>query len=187
VNISFVIPTCGRKSIVHAVESLRSQTIDGDEIIVVHDPGTTMPSLKNYGLPLKVICDNTPGNPKWGYKARTHGMSRATCPWIHIIGDDDVYLPGSIAKLRPLLQEKTPIICKMKRRYNENDTIWRIPQFSPDNQGGEMYVFPNIPEKMGRFDSSRYDGDGLFISELVEKHGKVRWSEIEICRWRAYD
>lgn len=191
-NLSFIIPTCGRESLRHTVDSLRAELVLGDEVLVVYDPGKDPSNLlQKYvsdNMPVKILADHTPGATKWGYKARTYGMRCATKPWIHIIGDDDVYLPGSLAKLRPLLVEQTPILCKMKRRYNDADTIWKVRDLGiGGNQGGEMIVFPNIPEKFGTFAAERYDGDGQFIGQLIAKYGKVRWSEIEICRWRAYE
>jgi hypothetical protein len=187
-NISFIIPTCGRESILHTIGSLRDQITSEDEIIVVFDQEKDASILlgRFQEMPVKIFVDKTPGDPKWGYKARTYGMTCATKPWIHIIGDDDVYLPGSIHKLRPLLEEKTPIMCKMKRRNNEKDTLWKIRHLAPCNQGGEMLVFPNIPEKFGKFSAERYDSDNIFIRQLAYNYNELRWSEIEICRWRAY-
>ena len=188
-NISFVIPTCGRESIRRTIASLRPQIVLGDEILVVQDPETDVVSLLGTFLkemPVKILTDTTPGDRKWGYKARTYGMNRATKPWIHIIGDDDVYLPDALPQLRPLLlEETTPIICRMKRRQNEAETIWKTEGISRGNQAGEMIVFPNIPEKFGRFDAKRYDGDQAFIRQLVFNYGNSRWSDIEICHWRA--
>ena len=199
-TFSFIIPTSGRKTIIQTINSLNGQISSNDEILVVQDPGMDILSIikDKINIPIKTITDTTPGNNKWGYKARTYGMFCATKEWIHIIGDDDIYIQGSIQKLRSLVSscDKVPIICRMKRGGNEADTIWKAPVFGYKEAqlGGEMYVFPNIKDKFGRFATSyinektpvHYCGDAQFISELVSNYNKkVIWSNIIICHWRA--
>jgi glycosyltransferase involved in cell wall biosynthesis len=186
-GISIVIPTLGRPSLKHTLDSLTSQISSEDEVIVVHEPAdaVTPDICKAYPFSLRVISDATPGLARWGYKARRFGMQLAGRSWIHVIGDDDVYLPNALQAVRGSLTEPIPVMFRMQRRAVFNDVLWSNPELRCGNVAGEMIVFPNAPEKFGVF-AECYEGDWFFISGLVANYaGRLKWDDTVICCWRA--
>jgi hypothetical protein len=67
-GISIVIPTLGRPSLKHTLDSLTSQISSEDEVIVVHEPGDAVtPEICNgYPFSLRVLSDRTAGQHERG-------------------------------------------------------------------------------------------------------------------------
>jgi glycosyltransferase involved in cell wall biosynthesis len=77
VTFSVVIPTSGRPSLVHALDSVAAQLAPGDEVIVV--------------------CSD---DDDFGNGARNSGIDRARGTHIVFLDDDDEYAPGAFAAMR---------------------------------------------------------------------------------------
>lgn len=90
-EVSVVIPSIGRPSLVDAVDSARSQGVDV-EVIVVDDSGSD--AVEPAGMPgVRVL--RTPGRVG-AAAARNLGMRAATAPLLAFLDDDDVWLPGHL-------------------------------------------------------------------------------------------
>jgi glycosyltransferase involved in cell wall biosynthesis len=82
VTFSVIVPTSGRATLRHALDSIASQLEPGDEIIVV--------------------C-NQDGD--FGNAARNSGIERARGSHLVFLDDDDEYLPGAFSRMRKAAAE----------------------------------------------------------------------------------
>jgi glycosyltransferase involved in cell wall biosynthesis len=97
--ISVIIPTFNRSYIVaEAINSVLSQTIPANEIIVIDDGSTdeTSEVLASFGDKIIVIKQENKGVSA----ARNAGIDRARGDWIAFLDSDDIWLPNRIAVLR---------------------------------------------------------------------------------------
>ncbi len=194
-NFAFIIPTLNRPTLARTIESLLPQLGAQDVVFVIADLKNKRKVKAPNDPRIYVLADRSIGARSYGYKARKYGieMAAGASDYIHCIGDDDTYISGAIEKLRAALYydaPRLPVLCKMRRnipkeRGGGSDVIWKDQNIDAGNNiAGEMFVFPNDPEKMGTFGED-YCGDNQFIRQTVAKHGGVIWSEIELCVWRA--
>lgn len=87
-EISVVIPSIGRSSIHHAIDSVRYQTLQADEIIVVHDIPKKPPFLNEIDIHevwTRGICNVC--------MTRNIGAILAKSNYVAFLDDDDYWLP----------------------------------------------------------------------------------------------
>lgn len=103
-NFDIILPSVGRLSLLHAIESVLHQdhvewklwvVCDGMRGLqyVIDDPRVT------------VVGSETPCHEDFGAWARNTGIALGTNPWITYIDDDDVWLPNHLSTLSSLLAE----------------------------------------------------------------------------------
>lgn len=100
--LSVVMPTYnGEKYISAALESVRAEGTDGLEVVVVDDGSTdrTLEIVRGFTrhLPLRLITPGRLGN--W-VAASNLGLRDAKGEWVCILHQDDLWLPGRLARLR---------------------------------------------------------------------------------------
>jgi GT2 family glycosyltransferase len=132
-GISVIMPTYnGEKYIEAALASLCIPTSHPDEVIVVDDGSTdaTLEIVNTFSdrLPLRVL---TP-TPRRNWLAMTNlGLHQAAFEWSAILHQDDLWLPGRIGRLLPVL-ESGPSLVLMHTRFIDSAgrTVgsWRIPR-----------------------------------------------------------
>lgn len=88
-SVSVVIPTYNRLPYLRELlTSLRAQTVQPDEVIIVNDAGESVDELLNEFTSLPIRIEHLPENVLHVH-ARNHGVSIATSEYIMLIDDDD--------------------------------------------------------------------------------------------------
>lgn len=185
-KLSIIIPTVDRMSLRNTLMSIRNQTLEtGDEILVISDgPSIFARDIwKLVGLPGKF--EELPWQTgDWGASPRHRGMELAEGDYLMFIDDDDTYLDGAIATVRGVINnaQKVPHLFRM---YHEHGLVlWADPEIRLANVSTQMFVVPNDKDKLGKW-TEEYEGDFYFIEDTVGKYGgRVIWREEIISRWR---
>jgi glycosyltransferase involved in cell wall biosynthesis len=97
-TVSALIPSYNRrKYVLRAIESVLSQTVPVDQIIVVDDgstDGTVGAIRRSYGPRITLITQANMG----ASAARARGIREATGEWIGFLDSDDIWLPTKIER-----------------------------------------------------------------------------------------
>lgn len=150
--ITFLIPTLGRASLITTLNSI--ECYPGDEILIVSNGWRVGDSRARY-------VDCKPGGD-WGHTERNYATPFVRNRYIAHIDDDDIYAPGTRALMADAI-EKTPdrpVLFRMK--FPNGITLWREPEIKCGNVGTPMMLIPNIPEKLGEWQSF-VGGDCAFL------------------------
>ena len=105
--LSVVMPTYnGEKYIAAALDSVREQHEDGIELIVVDDGSSdgSVDIVRRYAkeLPIRLTTPGRMGN--W-VAASNIGIREARADWVCFLQQDDLWLPGRIARLRTEMEK----------------------------------------------------------------------------------
>ena len=101
INISVIIPTIGRTSIINCINSILNQTFECSEIIVCYDGkdyNNFCHLIKQNNLEELVKTINT-GPFNGGNNARQTGIEQASGNYIALLDDDDEWLPEHIRNM----------------------------------------------------------------------------------------
>lgn len=150
--ITFIVPTVGRPSLAATLRSIECR--NGDEIIVVGNGWRTKDSRVRY-------VDCAPGGD-WGHTERNVATPHARGRYIAHIDDDDIYAPGARDLMGDAIKkaEGRPVLFRM--RFPNGITLWREPTIRCGNVGTPMFLIPNVPEKLGSWQSF-VGGDCAFL------------------------
>lgn len=108
-NVSIVIPTYNRATLItRAIESVLSQVVEGDEVIVVDDGSTdnTKEALSPYLDSIRYIKTRNAG----AGAARNRGIRESRNPLVTFLDSDDEWLPNKMALQRALMQAQKEIV-----------------------------------------------------------------------------
>ncbi len=96
---STIIPTIGRDSLAQAVESVLSQSLNGEtfQVIVVNDAGRPLPAAGWQIHPQVTILETARRERS---VARNTGAAIGRGSYLHFLDDDDMLLPGALEALR---------------------------------------------------------------------------------------
>ncbi|GLJ60721.1 glycosyl transferase [Microbacterium barkeri] len=107
-TVSCIIPTHGRPDFLReALDSVLSQTLLPDEILVVSDDGNeesaaVVASFSGAAIPVSYIRnEERPG----ASGSRNVGAAQATGEWLAFLDDDDLWLPGYLLHSRERIEE----------------------------------------------------------------------------------
>lgn len=167
VTFSVLVPTIGKRlSLSRALDSITSQLVPGDELLLrvddSHDAGATPRNLM---------------------------MPRASGSWLLFMDDDDIYLPGALATVRKVLEKsrRVPHVFRMRRGAPFNDVVpadgvrtLRVGQVST-----QCIIVPNDPERLGEW-GRRYANDWDFVFSTISKYppGSLVMRPEIISHWR---
>jgi glycosyltransferase involved in cell wall biosynthesis len=162
-RLSVIIPTVGRPCLARAVESVTTQLLPGDELIVKHD-----------------------ATGDWAATPRTEAMWQAVGDYLLFLDDDDVYQPGALRIVRAALAENPDRVHIFRVWLREHQrTIWIEPEVKESNVTTQGIVVPNKPDQLGRW-GTRYEGDYDFLVSTLERHSEPPvWHPEVIATWRA--
>lgn len=162
--ISFIVPTCGRKSLVNTLQSIETRT--GDEIIVVGNRFRVKDHRVRY-----VDC---PPGYDWGAAERNFATPFARCRYIAHIDDDDMYAPGTRALMADAIEKANgnPILFRM--RFPNGITLWAEEEVRCGNVGTPMFLIPNRPTMLGTW-GSFVGGDCAFLESSKWKSQEYVW------------
>jgi glycosyltransferase involved in cell wall biosynthesis len=209
-SIAVVIPLFnGARFIGEAVESVLTQTLPADDIVVVDDGSTDDGPAIVEGLaavdPIRLLRTTNSGQSA----ARNFGIGQARGGLIALLDQDDVWYPNHLAELiKPFLQERTPELGWVYSNPDEIDEGGRMvtrrclrkmpfPHPKKDLAGclsHDMFVLPSATmfsrkafEHVGGFDErlSGYEDDDLFLRIFRAGFDNV-YRDKSLTRWRIY-
>lgn len=151
VTFSILVPTSGRRSVAATLASITEQLEPGDEVIV------------------RCSRDND-----FGHSARQSMMERANGTHLLFMDDDDQFARGAIATMRAFARDNPGRIGIFRMRYLDGRVLWTEPVLRMRNVGTPMLCVPNVPGKLGRWESPAYPrvADWEFIRATAELQGE---------------
>ena len=193
--LSVIVPTIGRPSVERAVNSLLRQ---GEwlpyEVILVGDTfaGTWTEQLpraralaERYPEKIRYV-EHDGGCHAWGHPQRNFGATVARGHYLSWLGDDDIYVRFAFPALAVALRARVFDHPRDQRVHlfrwvaPWKSVLWHTAGFlAQDHIDAECIVAPNVPERLGRWNPARYQGDYDFIRETVE-----HWGGVEKVIWR---
>jgi len=178
-NLSIIVPTCGRTSLVRTLDSIvAAGLLPTDEVIVVGDG--PRPSAEEL---VKNFRKDYPGfqvryfehGPTFcfGNAQRQFGIGEATGTHLLFIDDDDAYVLGAIDEIRKHIQENPDRVLIFRvESHTPRHTwgyIWKIQRLVMGNVSTQTVVVPNVSGRIGRW-TEKYYGDFDFIRSTVDLH-----------------
>jgi GT2 family glycosyltransferase len=126
----------GERFIAAALESVRGQHDDAIELVVVDDGSTdrTLDIVRSFAgvLPLRLITPGRLGN--W-VTVSNLGLREATGDWACFLHQDDLWLPGRLAKLRTAMQSTEGALILHNAMYVGPDGRGLGPWTCPFSEG----------------------------------------------------
>ena len=137
-KISVIIPTFNRKKYIsRSVDSVFSQTLPVDEIIIVDDGSTdgTAEFVRRQYPAVNIISQENKGVSA----ARNLGIKAARNQWLAFLDDDDQWLPHKLEKQVALLRHNSGIkLCHTEERWIRRGV--RVNQMKKHQKsGGSIY------------------------------------------------
>lgn len=156
VSFSVIVPTCGRRSLAATLDSIAEQLEPGDELLV--------------------RCST---NDAFGHGTRQQLMERAHGTHLLFIDDDDQLARGALETMRRVAQDNPRRVAIFRMRYLDGRILWREPILEARNVGTPMFLVPNVPTKLARWENPEYPrmADWSFISETVALQGEPLFRE----------
>lgn len=164
VNFSVIVPTRGRRSLAATLDSIAEQLQPGDEVLA------------------RCTRDEDFGNA-----ARQSLIERAAGTHLVFIDDDDQLARGALATMRRVAEEHPERVAIFRMRYLDGRVLWRDPVLRERNVSSQMFLVPNVPDKLGRWESPDYPrmADWSFISETVRLQGEPLFREEIVAHIRS--
>ncbi|WPC32133.1 glycosyltransferase family 2 protein [Acinetobacter towneri] len=169
INISVIVPTIGRSSVINCIKSILGQTFECSEIIICYD-GKDYDDfchlIKKYNFEKIVKTINT-GPFNGGNNARQIGIEQSLGNYIALLDDDDEWLSNHLESMVENIKDinypynfcfSKPIWCNNKQEIRPNIVY--------DNSGLLSYLFDyNSKRGLGFLQSSLL----LFSKEIALK------------------
>jgi glycosyltransferase involved in cell wall biosynthesis len=164
VTFSVIVPTRGRKSIDAALASITEQFEPGDEVIV-----------------------RWSRDEDFGNSARQSMVERAKGTHLLFMDDDDQFARGAIATMRAFAREHPGRIGIFRMRYLDGRVLWTDPVLRLRNVSSQMLCVPNVPGKLGRWESPEYQrvADYEFVRGTAELQGEPIFREEIVAHIRS--
>jgi len=146
-----IVPTRRRRSLAATLDSVAEQMEPGDELLV------------------RCTRDEDFGNA-----ARQSLLERAAGTHLVFIDDDDQLARGALATMRRFAGEHPGRVAIFRMRYLDGRVLWSEPVLRYRNVGTPMFLVPNAPGKVARWDDAQHHGvaDWGFITKTVELQGE---------------
>ena len=170
-NVSFVVPTVNRPSLMATLRSI--ETRPGDEILIVgKDVTTQLAPLKQRRREVTLV--DCPLGGDWGHAERNFVADKARGRYVAHIDDDDVYAPGTRALMADAIAKTPgrPVLFRMQ--YPNGITLWSEEQVRCGNVGTPMMLIPNRPTMLGTW-GSFVGGDCHFLETSKWKPEDYVW------------
>lgn len=164
--ISFIIATIGRPSLADTLQSI--ECWPGDEVIVIGNVETRTDGHVRY-------IASPPGHD-WGSTERNIATPLATGRYLSHMDDDDVYAPGTRARMADAIAQAPEKFTIFRMRLPDGSTLWRDPVVRWGNVGTPMMFMPNRPEKLGRWGEKQDCGDLHFLQTMRWHPSDIVWS-----------
>jgi glycosyltransferase involved in cell wall biosynthesis len=164
VTFSVILPTRGRSTLHGTLASITEQLEPGDEAIV--------------------RCSR---DEDFGNKARQSMIERAKGTHLVFMDDDDQFATGALATMRRFAVENPGRIGIFRMRYLDGRVLWNEPVLRLRNVSSQMLCVPNVPGKLGRWESPEYEriADYEFVRQTAELQGEPIFREEIVAHIRS--
>ena len=164
VTFSVIVATSGRRSLAATLDSIAEQLEPGDEILV--------------------RCSD---DDEFGHRTRQSLMEEARGSHLVFMDDDDQFAHGAFTAMRRVAQEHPGRVAIFRMRYLDGRVIWTDPVLRGRNVSTQMFLVPNLPGKLGRWENPDYlrMADWTFISETVELQGEPLFCDEIVAHFRS--
>jgi glycosyltransferase involved in cell wall biosynthesis len=164
VTFSVVVPTRGRSTLRGTLASITEQLEPGDEAIV--------------------RCSR---DEDFGNLARQSMIERAKGTHLVFMDDDDQFATGALVTMRRFAAENPGRIGIFRMRYLDGRILWTEPVLRLRNVSSQMLCVPNVPGKLGRWESPEYEriADYEFVRQTVELQGEPMFREEIVAHIRS--
>jgi glycosyltransferase involved in cell wall biosynthesis len=164
VTFSVILPTRSRSTLRETLASITEQLEPGDEAIV--------------------RCSR---DEDFGNKARQSMIERAKGTHLVFMDDDDQFATGALATMRRFAAENPGRIGIFRMRYLDGRLLWEEPVLRLRNVSSQMLCVPNVPGKLGRWESPEYEriADYEFVRQTVELQGEPIFREEIVAHIRS--
>ena len=164
VTFSVIVPTRGRKTILPALASITEQLEPGDEVIV--------------------RCSR---DEDFGNAARRSMIERAKGTHLLFMDDDDQFARGALDTMRQFARDHPGRIGIFRLRYLDGRVLWSEPVLRLRNVSSQMLCVPNVPGKLGRWESPEYErvADYEFVRATAELQGEPIFREEVVAHIRS--
>ena len=163
VTFSIIVPTTGRPTLMQTLASIVEQFEPGDEVIVLRDDSGDL-----------------------GDTPRNQTMHRARGTHLLFMDDDDQYERGALATIRRFAEEHPGRIGIFRMRYLDGRVLWRRPELEYRNVSTQLFVVPNVPGKLARWERRGHViGDYVFLTETAKLQGEPIFREEIIAHVRS--
>lgn len=129
-EITFIVPTIGRSTLIRAITSIKNQTKKNWRCIIIFD-GVNIPkhitdSVKDDNR-FSVIRINKVGCLNHGARVRNEGLKLVKTGWVGFVDDDDAISPYYVEHMNNYLSNDINIKCIIFRMmYSDNNVIPKI-------------------------------------------------------------
>jgi glycosyltransferase involved in cell wall biosynthesis len=164
ITFSVIVPTRGRRSLAATLDSVAEQLQPGDELLV------------------RCTRDEDFGNA-----ARRSLIERAVGTHLVFIDDDDQLARGALATMRGVAVEHPGRVAIFRMCYLDGRVLWHDPVLRERNVSSQMFLVPNVPDKLGRWENPEYPrmADWSFIAETVRLQGEPLFREEIVAHIRS--
>lgn len=153
-TISYIIPSVNRASLKATIDSI--ELWPGDEVLVEFD----------------ILREDRYGNAH-----RNAGIARAKCDYLAFIDDDDWYVRGHRQIMENAINENPGKPNLFKIEYPDGNILWKEKNIVPGNVSTQMFLVPNIKERLGKFKVGRNMGDYYFAASWKWDKDDIIWRE----------
>jgi len=182
-TLTICIPTIGRPSLRHTLDSIKRQKLVlGDRVVVVFDSYRhghnydLQELVEGYGAPFQYRefdgGTHFYGNPQFNY-----GMRLARTGYFCGLGDDDIYVDGALERLRTALRPGRVTLCQFysppfdtpsgARRF----VLWDTPRLQVAHISGCCMVAP-VEALVPVSAEQRIEVDYDWIKDVIAKSGQ---------------
>jgi glycosyltransferase involved in cell wall biosynthesis len=164
VTFSVIVPTRGRRTILATLASITEQFEPGDEVFV--------------------RCSR---DEDFGNSARQSMIERARGTHLLFMDDDDQFARGALATMRAFAAEHPGRIGIFRMRFLDGRVLWTEPVLRLRNVSSQMLCVPNVPGKLGRWESPSYPrvADYEFARATAELQGEPIFREEVVAHIRS--
>jgi glycosyltransferase involved in cell wall biosynthesis len=165
VSFSVIVPTRGRSTLRGSLASITEQLEPGDEAIV--------------------RCSR---DEDFGNAARQSMIERAKGTHLLFMDDDDQFATGALATMRRFAAENPGRIGIFRMRFLDGRVLWTDPVLRLRNVSSQMLCVPNVPGKLGRWESPEYEriADYEFVLATAELQGEPIFREEIVAHIRSH-
>lgn len=143
-TLSIIVPTSGRATLKRTLASIADQLEPGDELLVACN------SYTNYGD-----------------RAIDEMQEKVSGDVVLYCDDDDIYLPGALARIRAWADANPGKIGLFRRSFPNGAKQWRWPSIHPSNVQRMCFVIPNVRGGLPTWTGYRREAD--VIREAAER------------------
>lgn len=175
-----VVATLGRVSLGRTLDSFAGQLKDRDEILIVGALSADMDALRAQApdtpATVRFLQCREPSNH--GDAEKNVALEHATGTHLCFIDDDDIYLPGAFEVMRREACDRIVMFRSDGSKLGYG-TLWKTPELRYTNVSTQMFVVPNDPARLGRWQPWEPDkGVGTDFGFLMScDMGDVVWRE----------